>query len=211
MLGCAQGGLVLLFMLMSLNIPELDKACPRRGNVMTGAIGRFLLRLLGWKIVGNFPPEPRFVIAWGPHTSYWDWYVGVACLLAFRIRSSWMVADGFFWWPLSSFMTALGGVPIKRDRSHHVVAQTVEKFKNSNQFVLAISPEGNRKKVKKWKTGFYHIAREAKVPIFLVSLDYASKTLTLGPIFRTTGDVESDLNEVQSWFRKFTARYPEQA
>ena len=195
---------------MALHMPEPDKLCPRRGNALTAALGRLMMRALGWKIAGNFPAEPKFVIAWAPHTSYHDWFVGVACMLALRIQSSWMAAHGFFWWPLSLLMKRLGGIPINRNRSHNVVAQMIDYFNSRDQLILAISPEGKRKKVEKWKTGFYHIATGANVPILLMSLDYATRTLTLGPTFTATDNAESDMATIQSHFRKFTARYPAQ-
>lgn len=195
---------------MALHIPEPDKLCPRRGNALTAALGRLMMRALGWKIAGNFPAAPRFVIAWAPHTSYHDWFVGVACMLALRIKASWMAAHGFFWWPLGLLMMRLGGISINRNRSHNVVAQMIDCFNSRDQFILAVAPEGKRKKVKKWKTGFYHIAAGANVPILLMALDYNTRTLTLGPTFTATGNTESDMATIQSHFRKFTARYPAQ-
>lgn len=168
------------------------------------------MRSLGWKIAGNLPAEPKFVIAWAPHTSYMDWFVSVGCMLALRVRSSWMAAHGFFWWPLGLFMKRLGGIPVKRNRSHNVVAQMIDCFNSRDQFVLAIAPEGTRQKAKKWKTGFYYIATGANVPIMLMSLDYATKTFTLGPIFKVTGNAESDIKEIQAHFGKFKARHPVQ-
>ena len=169
------------------------------------------MRLLGWRFAGNLPAEPRFVIVWAPHTSYMDWFVCVSCMLALRLHSSWMAAHGFFWWPLSLLMRRLGGIPVRRDRAHNVVAQMVDCFNSRDQFILAIAPEGTRKKVRKWKYGFYRIATGANVPIMLMSLDYATRTLTLGPTFSVTDDAESDMKKIQSHFSKFKARYPQQA
>ncbi|MFV1998612.1 MAG: 1-acyl-sn-glycerol-3-phosphate acyltransferase [Acidiferrobacterales bacterium] len=169
------------------------------------------MRLLGWKFAGNLPAEPRFVIAWAPHTSYMDWPVCISGMLALRLKSSWMVAHGFFWWPLSLLMKRLGGIPVVRHSSHNIVAQMVDYFTTRDQFVLAIAPEGTRKKVGKWKTGFLHIAKGASVPIMLMSLDYATKTLALGPTLNPTDDIESDMKKIQAHFRKFKARYPAQA
>jgi len=195
---------------MAFYIPEPDNACPRRGNVLTAVFGRLMMRLLGWKFAGTLPAEPRFIIAWAPHTSYVDWFVCISCMLALRLQSSWMAAHGLFWWPLSLIMRQLGGIPVRRNRAHNVVAQMVDCFNNRDQFILAIAPEGTRKKVKKWKSGVYRIASGANVPIMLMSLDYATRTLTLGPAITATDDEESDMKKIQLHFRKFKARYPQQ-
>lgn len=195
---------------MTLHIPQLNNVCPKRGNALTAAFGRFMMRVMGWQIAGNLPAESKLVIAWAPHTSYTDWFVCMACMLAIRLQSSWMAAHGFFWWPLSQVMKGLGGIPINRNGSHNIVAQMIDRFNRQEQLILAISPEGSRQKVRKWKTGFYYIAKGANVPILLMSLDYATRTLTLGPTFTISGNVEADLQQIQSHFKKFRARHPAQ-
>lgn len=193
-----------------LPVPTPESNVPRRGNKFTLMLGKILLAASGWQITGNIPNESKLVIAWAPHTSYWDWFICMAAMLTLQLKTSWMAADGFFWWPLGVLMSWLGGIPIDRRASHGIVAQVVQRFNTSDDLLLAIAPEGTRKKVSRWKSGFYYIAKEANIPITLVSLDYTNKIFSIGPTLAPTGNADEDIANMQNHFKKSGAKYPDQ-
>jgi len=187
---------------------KLPPNVPARGNWFSRGVGRFLLWCLGWKAQGVIPDVKKLVLIVAPHTSNWDFVVGVACYLAYGLRASWFGKHTIFRWPFGYFLSWLGGIPVKRSSRHGFVDQLVDRFKKSDGMVLALSPEGTRKKTE-WKKGFYYIALGADVPILLVSLDFPSKTLEFGPIVRPDGNYQAQLEEMMAYFKSKTARRPD--
>jgi 1-acyl-sn-glycerol-3-phosphate acyltransferase len=167
------------------------------------------MSLNGWKFDGGVPDEPKFVIIVAPHTSNWDFIVGVAALFAIGFNISFLGKHTLFKWPLGIFMRWLGGIPVERSERRDRVAESVAAFNANDQLILAIAPEGTRKLVAKWKTGFYHVADGAHVPIVPVAFDYGTKTVRLGAPFRTTGNIEADMPELKKFFVGVVARHPE--
>ncbi len=167
------------------------------------------MSLTGWKFAGNIPDEPKFVMIVAPHTSNWDFPVGVAALFALGFNISFLGKHTLFKWPLGIFMRWLGGIPVQRAERRDRVAETIEAFRSNDQLILAIAPEGTRKLVKQWKTGFYHVADGAGVPIVPVAFDYGSRTVRLGAPFRTTGNIDVDMPELKKFFIGVVARHPE--
>jgi 1-acyl-sn-glycerol-3-phosphate acyltransferase len=167
------------------------------------------MRLTGWKFEGAFPNEPKFVIIVAPHTSNWDFPLGVAALFSLGFRISFMGKHTIFKWPLGPFMRWLGGIPVERSVSRDRVAEAVAAFNGADQLILAIAPEGTRKLVPRWKTGFYHVAHGAHVPVVPVSFDFGRKVVGLGPPFMPTGDQEGDIAQIKEFFRGAIARHPE--
>ena len=192
-----------------MDVPPLGPAVPRRGNGLSRALGRTAMRLTGWKFEGAFPNEPKFVIIVAPHTSNWDFPLGVAALFSLGFRIAFMGKHTIFKWPLGPFMRWLGGIPVERSVSRDRVAETVAAFNGADQLILAIAPEGTRKLVPRWKTGFYHVAHGAHVPIVPVSFDFGRKVVGLGPPFMPTGDQEGDIAQIKEFFRGAIARHPE--
>lgn len=190
-------------------VPTLGPRVPRRDNAFVAAIGRGWMSLAGWKFEGQVPDEPKFVMIVAPHTSNWDFPVGVAALFALGFNISFLGKHTLFKWPLGIFMRWLGGIPVQRAERRDRVAESVAAFKSRAQLILAIAPEGTRKLVKQWKTGFYHVADGAGVPIVLVAFDYGSKTVRIGAPFRTTGNIEVDMPELKKFFVGVVARHPE--
>ena len=170
-----------------------------------------LLRLCGWELEGRFPDENKMVVVVAPHTSNWDFFIGIACVWALGIRLSFMVKANLFRGPVGGLLMSLGGVPIDRSATHGVVDQMVVRFEESDAWILAITPEGTRKKVESWKTGFYHIAERAKVPMHLVYLDYGRRVVGFGPLVRATEDMYGDVSQMWEFFRQFRAKHPELA
>ena len=164
------------------------------------ALGRGYLRLSGWRIEGAFPAEPKFVTIVAPHTSNWDFVLGVAVVFALELRVSWLGKHSLFQTPLKRFFLWLGGIPVDRRAAHGVVDACVKAFEGVSARLLALAPEGTRKGVSQWKSGFYWIATAAEVPIWPVGFDFRDHAVRLMPVFRPTGDLEQDLPRIQALF-----------
>ena len=163
----------------------------------------------GWSEERTIPAERKFVIIAAPHTSNWDFlfFLGVADKLDMPL--SFMGKEKLFRWPFGRFMRDLGGISVDRSRSTNMVDQMVAEFKKRDAFMLAIAPEGTRGKVRQWKTGFYHIAMGAGVPLVCGLMDYARKRGGLGPAIWPTGDYEADMAQVSAYYRQCTPKYPD--
>jgi 1-acyl-sn-glycerol-3-phosphate acyltransferase len=182
---------------------------------LLGSLVRFCavlyLKLTGWKKEGQAPIHDKYIVIAAPHTSNWDFPISLAILLSFKIKPYWMGKAGMFRWPFGLFFRLLGGIPIDRSKSNNAVEQSIEAIKRKMKMVLVISPEGTRKKVAYWKTGFYHIAHGARVPIALGFLDYGRKAGGFGQVFNTTGNIEADMRVIQFFYKGITAKYPEKS
>ena len=163
-------------------------------------LGRAYLRLGGWRIEGAFPEEPKFVAIVAPHTSNWDFVVGVAVVFALELRVSWLGKHSLFQTPLKRFFFWLGGIPVNRQVSHGVVDACVKAFEGVPARLLALAPEGTRKGVSQWRSGFYWIATASEVPIWPVGFDFRDHVIRLMPVFRPTGNLEADLPRIQALF-----------
>ena len=183
---------------------------PRRGNALTRATGRTLLRLFGWRIEGELPNVSKFVAIMAPHTSNWDFFFGLCAIFELGVRVDWVGKHTLFRRPWGTFMRFLGGTPIVRTESKGAVGQIVEAMRGRESYVLGLSPEGTRKRVNRWKTGFYHIARQAGVPILQTYFDYDRKIVGIGPLFSPTGQIERDLAEIQDFYRGMPGKHPAQ-
>lgn len=172
------------------------------------AIGRFALRASGWSISGRLPADPKYVLLVAPHTSNWDFPVGLCAKLALRLECHFIAKDSLFWWPLGAFLRSVGGVPVDRSAAGDVVAETARAFRDAQRFVLVITPEGTRSRVPQWKSGFHRIARAANVPVFLVAFDYPAKVIRLGPLFHATDDYAADLAAIRAHVSSRMARHP---
>jgi 1-acyl-sn-glycerol-3-phosphate acyltransferase len=155
------------------------------------------------------PNVPRCVAIVAPHTSNWDFVVGLAALLALGLRGRFLAKDTLFRPPLGTFLRWMGGLPVDRATPDGVVEQAVSSLRKGEPTILALAPEGTRKRVERWKTGFYRIAVGAGVPIWPVALDYRTRTVRLHAGFATSGDLEADLTRLQSIYEPAMARYPE--
>jgi len=183
----------------------------RSGNPVSRSFGQALLALAGWRIEGGVPEPRRYVACVVPHTSNWDFVIGYAAKLAVGVDAKWLGKHTLFRGPLGPFMRAMGGIAVDRSATHGVVAQAAAWFRRMPQLVLAIAPEGTRRRVDRWRSGFYHIAREAAVPIWPVALDWGTRTVRLGPLFTPTDDADADLDALQEFFRQVRGKFPDQA
>lgn len=187
-----------------------EKVLPREGGVVSRFVGRSVLRIMGWKIGGQFPEISKCVVIAAPHTSNWDFIVGMAAKQVLGLSANWLGKHTIFFWPLGVLLKWLGGIPVDRASARGVVEDAADLFRRRKAMILALSPEGTRRKVEKWKTGFYRIAMSAGVPIQLVSLDYATHTVGIGPLLTPSGDLRSDLQEIGKYFSGARGKYPGQ-
>jgi 1-acyl-sn-glycerol-3-phosphate acyltransferase len=164
------------------------------------------LKMLGWRVEGEIPSIKKFVIIAAPHTSNWDFPITLAVAFALKVKIYWMGKAAMFRWPFGALLRWLGGIPIDRSRTHNMVDQSVQAFQERDNLIMVVPPEGTRKKVSYWKTGFYHIARGAGVPIVLGFLDYRRKAGGIGPTFFPTGRIGEDLNQIHAFYAAITGK-----
>ncbi len=188
------------------DVPKLGDAVPRRGNWFSANVGRAVLRIRGWRFEGVVPNVPKAVIIVVPHTSNWDFVVGVAALFAMGLRASFLGKHTLFKWPLGPLMRWLGGVPVDRRTARGVVDETVNLFTLTGQLILGVSPEGTRSSVDRWKTGFYYVALKAGVPIVPVAFDYPRRVIRFGEQLDPTGDIKEDFQVLQEFFSGIEGR-----
>lgn len=172
-------------------------------------IALVLLKILGWKTSGTLPADNKFILIVAPHTSNWDLFYGIILAFALKLDARYIAKKELFRGPFSGLMTWSGAIPVDRASSHHIVEQMVSVFMEKDQFILALAPEGTRHKKDSWKSGFYHIALDAGVPILLGYIDYAGKTGGAGPLINLTGDLEKDMAVIREFYAKIQGRHPE--
>lgn len=168
-------------------------------------------RRQGWTAVGEVPEPRRFIIIAAPHTSNWDFLYYLGLTADKDIRPHFMGKLSLFRWPLGGFMRQMGGIPVDRTGGHNHVEAMVAEFARRDEFMLTVAPEGTRRKTRKWRTGFYHIAMAAKVPMVVGLMDYGRKTGGLGPAIWPTGDFRADMEKVLAVYRDCTPKYPDRA
>lgn len=187
----------------------LGARLPRRGNAFSRALGLWLLRLIGWRVTGRFPDEPKAVVIVAPHTSNYDGLVTVAALLALGLRLSFFMKHTAFPWPLGGLIRWFGGVPVNREASGDLVAFSAARFAEKEQLWVAIAPEGTRHAAESWKSGFYWIAHRAQVPIVGAAFDYAKKEVRILDTLMPSGNLEEDLPLLLRQFADITPAHPQ--
>ncbi len=171
-------------------------------------VGKSWLRAFGWTLDGGPPNVKRAVVVAAPHTSSWDFPFTMAVASALGIRISWMGKHTLFKPPFGSFFRWFGGLPVNRGASHNAVAAAAELIRSNDELFLIVAPEGTRGKTTRWKTGFYYMALEAKVPIVLGYLDYEKKHGGLGELFFPTGDIEADMKQIRAFYANVRGKHP---
>ena len=176
------------------------------------SISRFILfKLFGWKILNGFPRElDKYIIIAAPHTSNWDFPIGVLVKFAEGLPIKFIGKHTLFKPPYGFIFRALGGQPVNRSTSTNLVDSIVEVFNKEDKFVFALSPEGTRKRVSKWKTGFYHVALGANVPIVMATLDFGRKQVLIDEPYYPTGDKETDFRHFHEFYKDVKGKNPEQ-
>ena len=188
---------------------DLPEEMPRAGNWLTQGIGLLIVKMLGWRFDGNFPPEKKLMVALAPHTSNWDFVVAMPFIMALKLKASWMMKKEAFFFPFKGLFMALGGIPTDRGAAGGLAKQVASQFKQNEKMWVAITPEGTRKKAHKWKNGFLRIAYAADVPVLLVAWDFPTKRICVDSLYQPSGDLEQDMKEIQRRFSKYRGRNPE--
>ena len=174
-------------------------------------ISKFILyTILGWKLENDFPQEPKkYVVIAAPHTSWLDFPIAILCRMVSGTMVHFIGKSSLFKAPFGFFFRALGGTPVDRSKSTNMVDAVIDVFNNKEEFRLGISPEGTRKKVDKWKTGFYYIAKGANVPIVMATLDFKNKQIKISEPYYTTASKEDDFKVFYSFFKGVKGKNPE--
>ena len=174
-------------------IPVLPPSLPRRGNGFTRWLGRTALALVGWRIEGELPDRPKLVAIVAPHTSNWDFVLGICAVFALGLSVRFLGKHTLFYPPLGWLMRWFGGTPVVRETPQGAVAQAVAMIEGERSVVLGIAPAGTRTRDTPWRSGFYHIAHTSRVPILPAAFDGGARAIRLFPTFETSGDFEADL------------------
>lgn len=170
-----------------------------------------ILRLLGWEVVGSAPSEPKYVMIGYPHTSNWDVFYGLLIFTALGVRLQWVGKHTLFSGPFGRLIRKLGGIPVNRSRSQNFVQTVIDLFDKMERLVLVLSPEATRNKSNFWRSGFYHIASGAHVPVALAFLDYKNKTGGFGPKFYPSGDMDKDIQICRDFFKGISGKKAQNA
>lgn len=193
----------------SVNTPILCDQVPRMGNKYSQWLGTTFLRLMGWRYSGEFPCLSKMIIIVAPHTSNWDFVLGLAVAFNLRLKITFFGKHSIFVPPLGRLFKRLGGIPIERSQTHGVVDNMAAKMREAEQMVLCLSPEGTRSPIFPWKTGFLHIAHKAKAPVFLVAFDYKKKLIEFGPVMDISDNTQSELNNIYQHYKNTQGKFPE--
>lgn len=190
---------------------DQNTAHPAPANGMGATLVRSVcatyLQLSGWKVRGDWPALDKAVLVAAPHTSNWDGINMLATAGFYRVKLRWMGKKSLTQGPFGWFIKWLGCVPIDRSAANDVVRTMAEAFAATPRMILAIPPEGTRSATREWKTGFYHIARAANVPLILSVLDYKTKTARLAAVVTPSGDYDADLRVIQSYYATATGKH----
>ena len=174
-------------------------------------IARFGINISGWTIKGKVPDEERIVIIAAPHTSNWDFILAMLAIFGLNIKVRWLGKHSIFKPGFKKFFVWLGGIPVYRDNPSSLIENVVNIVKKERSIVIAMTPEGTRKKVRRWKTGFLRIAKQTHSKILLISIDAPTKSIEIGNIFNPTGNSEEDLAYIQKYYSTFRGINPQKS
>lgn len=173
---------------------------PRTHGPLLTSIGRLWLRVGRWRLAGDLPDLPQAIIIVAPHTSNWDFPVGLAIKFLLRLKARWLGKAAIFNSPLGGFFRDIGGIPVDRSAAHNVVQASIDAFRDTPRMLLALAPEGTRSARMNWKSGFYHIARGAAVPVIPVIFDWQAKIVSFLPPQQMGDDAAAEIARLQQLF-----------
>ena len=188
-------------------LPPTPPEAPKLNSRFWPWLARVLLRLSGWRLLGELPNVPKLILIGAPHSSYWDGYYGLLMKIGLGVDINIMIKREVLDGPLGIILRPIGLIPINRSAALNVVDQMVQRFGEYEQMWLGITPEGTRKRVTQWKSGFLRIARDAKVPIQTLFIDYPTKTFTLGPLVHASDDPDADMSAIRALFRPYRGKH----
>ncbi len=185
----------------------LPPRAPRTGShPLVRWIARAVLRLFGWRLEGEFPNLDKALIIVAPHSSGFDALWGLLAKLALGVHIEFMAKKELFWWPLGAILRAFGGFPVDRQATGGVVRELADYARGRDRLWLLIAPEGTRKPVKTWKSGFWRIARAANLPVVMAYFHYPEKTIGIGPTVEMSSDFKADMARVREFYRPWVGR-----
>jgi 1-acyl-sn-glycerol-3-phosphate acyltransferase len=187
----------------------LNQGLRTQPRTLLQIISQLILALFGWKAVGQKPHQSKYLIIGAHHTSGWDFPLTLLVSGAAGIPLHWIGKESLFRGPLGWFFRLLGGIPVNRHERTNFVQKVIERYNQSDELSIAISPEGTRQQTSHWRTGFYYIAHGAHIPILLAFLDYPSRTGGFGPLIHTSGDIVADLAKIAKYYEGVTGLHPE--
>ena len=172
-------------------------------------LGKFLMKISGWKTTGQLPKHQRVVLIAGPHTSNWDFVLAMSLILSLDVRIHWIGKHSIFKKGFRRLLKKMGGIPVNRLNPQALKTEIYNITERYRGFIIAISPEGTRKKVERLKSGFLRIANETNSRILMVGVDFSNKTIDFGDFFSPSGDMDKDLKFIKDYFGNFTGKHPE--
>ena len=171
---------------------------------------KWLFNLLGWKIVNVDSDVPKCVVVLAPHTSNWDFVIGKLAYSSLGRKAHFLIKKEWFFFPFNIFFRSIGGISTNRSEHTSMTDKMAQEFQKRERFQLAITPEGTRKANSEWKKGFYYISLKAEVPILLVGLDYRTKSAMWLDLFKPTGDYDTDIVKIKSYYKDLQGKHPKQ-
>ena len=168
---------------------------------------RNFLKILGWKLTGDFPNLNKSVIIFAPHTSYWDGFYGKLLLMHFNINYKFLSKKEFFKFPLNYLFRFYGSIPVSRNKEF--IDEVVSLFEKSKSLHIVLSPEGQLAKTDHWKKGFYYMAKKANVPIVIGYIDYKKKEIGIKGVLKNINDMNETINEISKMYNDVNAKYPD--
>ena len=188
-------------------VPVLPPNAPRGGtSPLWRRVATVILRLGRWRMEGEWPDEPRLVVIAAPHSSAWDAVWGFAMLLAMDLGVVFMAKKEIFVGPLAWDMRLMVGLPVASAGPGGVADQVATRLREADRMWFVLAPEGTRRRVDKWKTGFWKIARAADVPVLCVAFDYPNRCVRIGPLMRCSDDFDLDMVGIRAWYRPFMGK-----
>ena len=170
----------------------------------------WLFKIKGWKINANLTEGyKKCVVIAAPHTSNWDFLYSLAVFFKLKIPVRFLAKKELFVWPVKGLLKNMGGMAVQRSKSSKLVDDIITLFKQEKELMLMIPAEGTRSSVAKWKTGFYHVALGANVPVLLGYLDYEKKIAGFGPLLYMTGNPATDAKMIKDFYRNIKGKHPE--
>lgn len=191
---------------MKAPVPTLPAQAPRAGGVLGRGFGRLLLRLGGWRVDGEFPDLPRLVIIAAPHSSAWDVIWGLAAKLALGVHIDFMVKQEAFVGPLGWLLRSLGAIAVDRGAAGGAARQAANRLREAERMWFVLAPEGTRKPVQQWKSGFWHIARNAETPVLCAAFHFPERRIIIGPTLTMSEDLDADMTRIRAWYRPFQGK-----
>lgn len=186
--------------------PPVPPQMPQMPPSRAAALCRWLYARCGWRVAGALPDVPKLVAIAAPHSSNWDVIWGLLVKIGLRVDLRFIGKREAFFWPLGPILRGFGGIGIDRSRAQNVVGEMAAMFAANEKLWLALAPEGTRRQVKEWKSGFLRIALAANVPILPVYFHYAGKTIGFGPLFHPSGDMDADMAKIREFYKPWQGK-----